>query len=189
MLNKKLVIATCISIISCSALAKGDESSYSYIGLAYQNGEVSDIDYDGFGVMASVALGESVFLFAGYSDGEIDLGPGVDVTQYDIGFGFHAPINNRMDFVTSIAYVNQDAEIMNLSENLDGYSINAGFRGKPRDFLELNAFINFVEIEDERDTGFSVGVRYFFTPVASFGVGYAGNDDVEAVTFDARLDY
>jgi len=54
--------------------------------------------------------------------------------------------------------------------------------------LELSAFIDYADIEDSSETGYSLGARYFTTHDISVGVGYGSSDDFDALTFDVRFD-
>jgi len=58
----------------------------------------------------------------------------------------------------------------------------------PSDVLELSAFIDYADIEDGSETGYSFAARYFTTPDISLGLGYGSSDDFDAITFDIRFD-
>lgn len=196
MFKEKLLIGTFASIVACSAIAEESKLSYSYVGLAYQTGEVLDEDFSGFGIGGSAALNESIFLIGNYSslssDDEFDLGAGpddIDVTQFSFGVGFHTPINESIDFVAAIAYADAEVETSGFSEDGNGYVVNAGVRGKPTDVLEFGASINYADIEDEGETGYSVSARYFVMPASSLGISYGSADDVDTVAFDFRFDF
>jgi len=70
----------------------------------------------------------------------------------------------------------------------NGYVASAGVRGKPTDLLEFNAAVNYANIEDEGEAGYSFGARFFVAPKASFGATYGSADDVDTIGFDVRFD-
>jgi len=191
MLTKKLlpVFFTFISVFAVSAKEK--DLSYSYVDIAYQRGDFLNADFDGIRIGMSKAITGSVFIIGSYAIDEFeDPDLELDFKTFDIGLGFNLPLYKKIHFVASAEYVNYDVEISD--EDDDGYRINAGIRAKPNEFFELSAFTHYADIEDEDNTGLSVEARYFFTPVASVGLIYSKDhdaDELDIITFNARLDY
>jgi hypothetical protein len=105
-----------------------------------------------------------------------------------LGVGFHTPINATVDFVSTLSFADAEIEFADESEDGNGYILAAGVRALPSDVLELSAFIDYADIEDGSETGYSLGVRYFATPDVSLGLGYGSSDDFDAITFDVRFD-
>lgn len=195
MFKKALIIGAISSIASFSLTAEESTLSYTYAGIGYQTGELADIDFAGFGVYGSKALNESFFLLGGYtsieSDDQFDIGFGADeieATTFSFGLGFHTPINETVDFVSTLSYADAEVEYLGLTEDGNGYILAAGVRALPSDVLELSAFINYADIEDGSETGYSLAARYFTTPDISLGLGYGSADDFDAVTLDIRFD-
>ena len=195
MLKKVLIVGVISSIASFSLTAEESALSYTYAGIGYQTGELADIDFGGFGVYGSKALNESFFLLGGYtsieSDDAFDVGFGADeieATTFSFGLGFHTPINETVDFVSTLSYADAEVEYLGLTEDGNGYILAAGARARPSDVLELSAFIDYADIEDDSETGYSLGARYFTTPDISLGLGYGSSDDFDAITFDVRFD-
>jgi hypothetical protein len=104
------------------------------------------------------------------------------------GVGFHTPINATVDFVSTLSFADAEIEFADESEDGNGYILAAGVRALPSDVLELSAFIDYADIEDGSETGYSLGARYFATPDVSLGLGYGSSDDFDAITFDVRFD-
>lgn len=195
MFKKKIIFGTLAALTACTAIAEESKLSYTYVGLGYQTGEVLDEDFSGFGIAGSAALNESLYLIGAYSslssDDQLDVGFGaddVDVTQLNFGVGFHTPINTSLDFFTDLSFAKAEIEYLSASEDGNGYLINAGLRGKPTDNFEFGASINYADIEDEGETGYSVSARVFVDPKISLGLGYGSADDVDTVSFNVRFD-
>lgn len=195
MFKKALIIGAISSIASFSLTAEESTLSYTSAGIGYQTGELADIDFAGFGVYGSKALNESFFLLGGYtsieSDDQFDIGFGADeieATTFSFGLGFHTPINETVDFVSTLSYADAEVEYLGLTEDGNGYILAAGVRALPSDVLELSAFINYADIEDGSETSYSLAARYFTTPDISLGLGYGSADDFDAVTLDIRFD-
>ena len=200
MLRKKLLPVILISISTFAVSAQESDLSYSYVDIAYQKGDFLNADFDGFRVGMNAAVRGPVFVVGSYAITDFD-DIDIDFKIFNIGLGFHVPIDKKIDFVASAEYVNYNSNI--LDEDEDGYRISAGVRArpedfsagvrtKPEDFFELSAFIHYSDIEDEDNTGLSLEARYFFSPTASFGLVYSKDydfDTLDFVTFNARIDY
>ena len=169
--------------------------SYTYAGIGYETGDIADIDFSGFGIYGSKALNESFFLTGSYLSIESDdqftdglVTDDIEATGFNIGVGFHTPINSTVDFVSTLSYSDAEVEFADISEDGNGYVLAAGVRALPSDVLELSAFIDYADVDDGSETGYSLGARYFATPDVSLGLGYGSSDDFDAITFDVRFD-
>ena len=195
MFTKQLIIGAIATTAAFNSYAEDSDLSYTYVGLAYQTGEVLNEDFSGFGVSGSAALNESIFVIGNYnrmtSDDKYNVGFGsddIEVTQFDLGLGFHTPVAKNIDFVASLSYA--DAEIKYFGNKADGngYLLNAGIRAKPTEMLEFGAAINYADIEDDGETGYSLSARYFAAPTLSIGLGYGSADDIDTLSLDVRFD-
>jgi len=195
MFKKALIIGAISSIASFSLTAEEAALSYTYVGVGYETGDIADIDTSGFGIYGSKALNDSFFLVGSYLSIESDdqftdgfVTDDIEATGFNIGIGFHTPINPTVDFVSTLSYSDVEVEFADESEDGNGYIIAAGVRAMPSDVLELSAFIDYADIEDGSETGYSFAARYFTTPDISLGLGYGSSDDFDATTFDIRFD-
>ena len=195
MFKKKILISVLAGSTACLSFAKDNGLTYTYVGVGHLIGEVFDVDFAGFGISGSAAINASIFVIGQYSsltsDDEFDLGFGADdieVTQINFGLGFHTPIATNVDLVASLSYVDVKIESFGITEDGNGYLVNAGVRGKPTDVLEFGASINYADIEDEGETSYGISARYFAAPQTSLGLGYESADDVDTISFDLRVD-
>ena len=196
MIKKTLIVGALSSIVSWSALAADSPLSYSNAGIGYMTGDIADVDFSGFGVYGSYALNDSFFVIGDYtsisSDDSFDFGFGVDdieATQINVGFGFHTPISDATDFVAILSYADAEVEFFDLTEDGNGYIMSAGVRAKPTQEIELQAFLNYADIEDGSETGYLLGARYFTMPTLSLGLNYGSSDDFDSFSFDVRFDF
>jgi len=191
MLRKKCLPVILISISTFAVSAQESDLSYSYVDIAYQKGDWLNADFDGLRIGISAVISGPVFIVGSYAIDEFDE-VDIDVDVFDVGLGFHLPVYNNIDFAASAEYVNYMFDTLGEEIDIDGYRVNAGFRAKPHEVFELSAFMHYADIEDEDNTGLSVEARYFFTPVASVGLVYSKDydiDDLDIMTFNARLNY
>ena len=195
MFKKALVIGVISSIASFSLTAEESALSYTYTGIGYETGDIADIDFSGFGIYGSKALNESFFITGSYLSIESDdqftdgfVTDEIEATGFNLGIGFHTPINSTVDFVSTLSYADAEVEFADDSEDGNGYILAAGVRALPSDVLELSAFIDYADVDGGSETGYSLGARYFTTPDISLGLGYGSSDDFDAITFDVRFD-
>jgi len=160
MFKKALIVGAISSIASFSLTAEEAALSYTYVGVGYETGDIADIDTSGFGIYGSKALNDSFFLVGSYLSIESDdqftdgfVTDDIEATGFNIGIGFHTPINPTVDFVSTLSYSDVEVEFADESEDGNGYIIAAGVRAMPSDVLELSAFIDYADIEDGSETG------------------------------------
>lgn len=194
MFKKALVLGALASFSTFSA-AQEETFSYDFVGIAYLQAEILDEDFGGFGFYGSAAINDSFFVFGEYSsidsDDQLDLGAGpadVDATEFSLGIGFHTPISDSVDFVTSLAYGDAEVESSGVTVDGNGYILSAGVRAMLSDVIEIGGAINHADIEDESDTGVSLSGRYYTTETVSLGLGFSSADDADSLVFDLRLD-
>jgi outer membrane protein W len=194
MLKKALVLGAIASISSFSVAEQG-ELSYNFVGVGYQQAEILDEDFSGFGFYGSAAINESFFILGGYStiesDNQFDIGAGpddIDVTEFSLGIGFHTPISDTVDFVSTLEYADAEVESSGVSVDGNGYVLSAGVRAMLTDAVEIGGAVNYTDIEDESDTGVGIYGRYYTTDSVSIGVGFSTADDADSLSFDLRLD-
>ncbi len=168
-----------------------DGMSYNYIEAAYVDTEIDDgLDVDGDGLLlnGSVELGENFFLTAGYGTQEFDFS--VDLDQWAVGIGGHAPITDKLDFVASLSYIDAEVDTPFGDIEDDGYGAGVGLRGKVTDNIELEGGVNYVDLDDGGDdTSFAFGGRYYFTENFALGAGVEFGDDVTSWQAGVRVEF
>lgn len=177
------------SVISSGALnAQDAELSYDYFGLEYTEGELLGEDFTGYGAELSVSINESFFLKGTASTAENDRDflfqqwtGKPELRNYSAGLGFHAPISDRMDFVTGVKYIRSELKFAGNKQKADGYGIDAGVRAMLTRSLELEAMANYIDGDDfEEEFGYRANLRFHITPAFSLSAGYFDGDDGDA---------
>ena len=157
-MKKHLALALALAIAPFAASA--DEISYTYLEGGYaqlnQDGaeadgfEVDDIEAAGFFVGGSAALGDTFHVFGGYRSGNDDVGVSAfgvhlgdvdtDLSQFNIGLGYHHGISERTDLVTEVSYISTeiDAEDQGEASSDDGddFRVSVGVRHMLADSFE-----------------------------------------------------
>ncbi|NKB98991.1 MAG: outer membrane beta-barrel protein [Pseudomonadales bacterium] len=187
-----LPLAVGLAVSAMSTVAMADEGlSYNYIDAVYVDSEIDDgldIDGDGIAVAGSVAIGESTFLHAGY--GTLEFDGGVDLDQWTVGFGAHAPIADNVDIVGRLGYVDAKLDTPFGDADDDGYSVGIGLRGKLSESFELEGGVSYVDLDDSGDdTSFNLGARYYLTENFALGAGVNLGDDVTTWNAGVRFQF
>lgn len=153
------------------------EGGYVATNLDNDNG---DIDADGFGGNASVALSDNFHLFGGYATQDtdtFDLFEGgqrvnTDIDQWRVGLGYNLPIASSTDLVARAAYekfevddVTVDGQTYDINDGDDGYSAEVGVRTAFTDNFEGHAFAGYEDFGDGADDFYGkVGALVKFNP-------------------------
>ena len=203
-LSTCFLIALAAVVLSRPAGA-ADGPRYTYVDAGWVHTEVDvdgfsgdDPDGDGFELDGSFAVTDMFHLFAGYSDSELDVdafgfGVDVDYSTLTVGGGVNYPLNETIDLVGQLAYVDAEVEVDapgfgSASEDESGYGLGAGLRAMITEVFELNGGISYVDLGDDADdTAFSVGAVYSFTPMVAGQAGISFGDDVTAYGLGVRL--
>jgi Ax21 family sulfation-dependent quorum factor len=156
--------------------------NYNYVEGGYVatnlDNDDSDLDAEGFGGNASLALSDNFHLFGGFSAQESDdfsfLGQRVetDVNQWRVGLGYNLPIAATTDLVARAAYekfevddVTVDGQRFDVNDGDDGYSAEVGVRTAFTSNFEGHAFAGYEDFGDGADDFYGrVGAQVKFNP-------------------------
>jgi hypothetical protein len=160
-----------------------EEFSYTYVEAGYL--DIDDPNGDALQLRGSYGFTDLIHAFFGYTDGDFD--GGGDVSVVDLGFGFDWALSPTMDFVGTVAYLNQDIN----NDDEDGFGLSARVRVRafvPR--LELEGGLNYVDLSGlDSDTSLDLGARYFLTPVFAVGAMVNLNDGDKNIALQARYNF
>lgn len=209
-----------------------DDISYSYIEADYivQNIDLfedqdvfddflEDVDDgDGFKLGASLSLTQNLFIFGNYSNTEADftfvddtglvIPQGQDIKTVNLGLGFNAPLNNQMDFVGRVSYLDVDYGEFSFGQNdddvndlddidnafndldedsTDGFAIDAGVRTQVAEWLELGGGLRYTDLDTGDD--FSAFGNALFEINQNFGINLAANVGDNLTSYQLGLRY
>ena len=190
---RPLTLAVALTALPTTALAgasTASDLSYTYVRLSAFKGEADAIDIDGFATDASVAISEQFYLTAGYAETKAESTYDyADVDLVGFGIGFHAPIDNSIDFIAEFEYA--DAKTNNgwNSVSDSAYGLNFGFRGMDTGALEWRMGLQIVDISSKASTSGYIGADYFVTDTISLGLDYEKSKDSDAISVNARYNF
>ncbi len=179
-----------IAALTCAAIpmmSSAEEPRYTYLEGGYQAIDLDDLDVDGdgFGIGGSLGITDRVHLKAAYSD--LDLDFGIDVSSYELGIGGSLPLSEPVHLVGEVGYTKSELDSSIIDADDDGYFLSGGFRWMASPQFELNAFINYVDLDDSGDdTSLSVGALYSITDDLAVGAGIDRSDDVTGYSIGLR---
>lgn len=191
---KKTLLAVAL-LAGFAGTANASDMSYNFVEVNYVDaGNAFDapsvVNFDGYSIRGSVALGDKFYLIGGYTAVSDDpFGTSLDFDTYDVGVGFRHGISDKADFFGDVSYNHTNVDTFGFSDSDSGYGVRLGVRGEMgskfegtigvshRDFgdygnttaLLLGGHLKFTEnfgmvasVEAGDDTVWTVGVRGSF---------------------------
>jgi hypothetical protein len=193
---------------------------YSYLQLdfvgrdidAYDDnaGVIEDFD-DGSGIAieGSLEIGQSFFIFGGFSETESDvsfsnsdvfpLPAETDIQRFDLGIGTMIEINDRLDFVGRLGYVDidfgdfrfgasSDIDANDLrNDSSDGYLVDAGVRSQLLENLEGSLGLRHLDIEGIDNTSLLGSLLFELSPSWDIEFAVDVGDDVSTYLLGIRF--
>lgn len=181
------IAAAALTAFSMPAFA--EQPQYSFIDVGYQRVDLDvlnqSVDGDAYTLGGSLELGESWQAFASYGKAEFDFN--VDIDEFAIGGGFHGSLSPTSDFVLNLAYIRSEASNRFISVDDDGFGISLGVRNMITPRVELAGFVNYVDVGNDDDFGFTGRAWYFLTDQFAVGANLGLADDVTRYGISGRL--
>ena len=190
---KKIVFVSTL-LLSLGTAHAVESPRWDMASISYQSSDVDGEKLTGLSVLISKSLGENFFVVSRYGSfsGDMEVSNvSVDLyfTNLSVGLGSRYSIAKNTDFFGVLSYENVEIENSApeyyLSDSNSGYGLQIGVRSMISEKVELNGSINYVDIEDESETGFGVSALYNFTGQFSAGVGYSQSGDVDSMSVSA----
>jgi len=160
----------------------------------YTNLELSFIDVDlgrnvdgnGFEVSGAYEFNDNLFLFGEWQDQNLDFG--VDGRQLEFGAGLVRGINDKLDFVGTLSYLDTELKAGGVTAGDDGLAISGGIRALVTDAVQLDASLKYIDFDDS-DTGFSFGGRYYFNPTMAIAASADFYDNADTLRVGFRWEF
>lgn len=184
---KPVLGALLLAVSPLAALA--DDMSYSYVDLGYISSDIEGApSADGLALRGSVGFAENWYVFGEYSNQDL---AGVDIDQFAVGLGGHYGLNDALDLVGRVGYVDAEASAGGASISVDGFLVSAGLRGRIADSFELEGRADYTDLGDDGgdDTALAIAGRYFFTDQFALGAELSSSDDVESYFVGVRWSF
>jgi len=164
------------------------EFNYNFVQVSYGQVDFDDLDVDGdsLGLSGSFALTNEFHLFAGAEFADLDFG--VDATAWAAGFGYNTAITPVVDVVAQLSFQSVDVDTPFGSADDTGFGLSVGLRYALTQMVELNAGINYVDLDDSGDTtGRATAALFNVTDKVTLGIAANFDDDADSIGVLGRL--
>lgn len=191
MMKTKLIYSLTSVVLAGAAFnAQAADFNYNFVEGSYEHYDLDGTDADAGKLAGSFEMTPNLNIIGEYAAGNIDNptnGSDLDFQNGAVGLEYHTPIAPKTDITTNIKYINQDIDTGN---DEDGYSAGVGVRHSLNDKVELDANIDYYDIDNSDDTRLKVGARYYINKSISAGLGYStSREDVDTVSTNIRWSF
>lgn len=187
MTRTTLLGAVMAALTSSSLLA---EMNYNNLELSFVDidlgGSGFNVNGDGFEFSGAYEFNDSLFLFGEWQDQNLDFG--VDGRQLELGAGLVHGINDRLDFVGQLSYIDTELKAGNIKVGDDALALSGGIRAMVTDAVQLDAGIKYIDF-DNSDTGLSFGGRYYFNPNMAISAAADFYDNADTLRLGFRWEF
>jgi len=185
MRSKMLLVLAALPIASGA-----QELNYTFVEGGYINSDIDtgpfNADGDGLGVRGSFAINEKFHAFGAHATQDLDLD--LDTDQLELGVGRHWRLQENVDFIGELSWVDVDLNSPFGGTDDDGLGLGAGLRGRLNSSLELEGRLNYVDLNDS-NTSLSFSGRYFLWDRFAIGGGLEFDDDDTAWNIGLRAEF
>lgn len=197
---RKLIVGLaamgCLTTFASNAKAEEDAIlSYNYIGANWVDIDIANADASGIELNAGFGLGKYFSIQGKYHRAETEdqfIGGGtigeIDITQYEISLGLHAPLSTHTDFFFEFGMIEAEAKLGNSTAKADGELIRAGLRGRASSNIELSANLFRIFEDDANDSGLELGLTGYINDNWAIVTAYQDIEDSETLKFGVRFD-
>lgn len=218
-MKKYNFIFPALMLAPIGALANND-LSYTSIEVDYVNMDIDGYDNDthlledlddgnGWGIRGSVGFANNWFAFLNYSSTESDaefvddfnqfVDSNTDIDRFNLGLGYHMPLNQRTDLVFSAAYVDidiggfdfggtDDDSLSDLKDdNSDGFFVDGLLRSQLTQWLEGSIGGRYTDIEQVDNFSLIGNLLFEISPSIGINLGLDAGDELTTWVVGARF--
>ena len=184
------VVLAGIAFSGLASSAQATDFNYNYVEGAYESYDLDGTDADVGRLSGSYELTPNINIIGGYAIGDLENpggGSDLDFEETTIGMEYRTSIAPKTDVTTNIQYINRDIDT---ASNDDGYGVGIGVRHWLMDKVEVDANVDYSDVDNNDDTRLKVGARYYINDAISTGVGYStSKEDEDIVSGNIRWDF
>jgi hypothetical protein len=202
-MKRSLIALALAAALPMSAQAAGPD--YSYAELNYNtisqtilcNGCSVYDGAEGFGLRGSFEFNDDWYVFGAYNDGGSDLASQFSYDSWQLGLGYHTPINDNADWMFELSYNGTQNEILEAltgDDSDNGWRLSAGANGSVSERVNLFGKLNFARGGRDytvTDQGFSAtaGMRLQLTEMWGLVGEVEAGDGYTVSTFGVRANF
>lgn len=170
------------------ALADLNYTRFEVSVLDVELDSAANVDGDGLALAGAFELNDKIHVFGEWQDHSLD--GGVDGRALELGAGYAHGVNDKLDFVGTLSYLDNEVKLGNFTADDDGLALGGGIRSRIAQSVELDAGLKYVDFDNAGgDTGFSVGGRYYFNDSMALGGRADFNDNADTLRVSFRWEF
>lgn len=189
-----LTTAAALGLTMNTAHADGYSPDYSHAGVNWVEFDLDGPQGTAIELVGSLGLGDYVYLQGKYQYGETDdkftdgfTIDNVELTQYEISLGVHAPISAEGDVFLDVGLIEGEAKLGSTSTKEDGEVIRFGLRGMISSHVEVSANILRQQVGNSNENGVELGLVGHVNNNLALAFSFQGIDDSEFIKLGLRL--
>jgi opacity protein-like surface antigen len=187
----RILAATTASLL-CLPAAGFAQFSYTSAEFNYVDVEVDvgpfNVDGDGFSLGGTYTVAETFFIGGSYEDYDLDFG--VDGEVLRIGGGYFHPLDEDLDFVATLHFLDVEVSAGNQSADDDGIALAGGIRAQLTEEIQVDALLEYVDMDaGDSDTGIDLRGRYYLSPEFAIQVRATFGTDFETLSIGVRGEF
>ncbi len=169
-----IIIIASYLVLSPSALAQSAGPSFNYVSASYLNLDAVDEDLNGIELEFNTNVGNAVFILGGL---DIANQNSIDYYSAEIGAGYKLYYDNLTAWYVGGSVITQEVDVPGVGSIDDsGWSVFTGVRHRLNQKIELDAYVQHIDIFDDSDQAINLVGSYFFSPNLSVKAGYTRVD-------------
>lgn len=166
--------------------------NYTYVDLSLVDIEFDvgpgSIDGDGFAISGAYTITDGFFVGGSYHDADFNFGVDGEITRITGGY-FH-PLNETLDFVATLSFVDAEVSTGPFSAGDDGLALAGGVRYALNEDFEVDAMFEFVDMDlGGNDTGVELRGRYYFNDDIAVSAQLDLAKDIETFRIGVRFEF
>jgi hypothetical protein len=159
----------------------------SYVNVDYRAGNLN-VDGNGFSVAGAYTIGDDFFVDASYDNYDFDFG--VDGNVLEVGGGYFYTLNEDLDFIATLSYLETEISTGNFSVSDDGLSLGGGIRAQLGDDFQVDALLKYVNMDEgDSDTSIELRGRYYFSDQYAVIAQFDFGNDFETFSIGIRAEF
>lgn len=162
-------------------------AEFNYVDVEIDIGSF-DVDGDGFSLAGTYEVAETFFISGSYEDYDLDFG--VDGELLRIGGGYFHSLDEDLDFVTTLHFLDAEVSAGNQSADDDGLALAGGIRAQLTDEIQVDALLEYIDMDEgDSDTGIDLRGRYYISPEFAVQLRATFGTDVETISIGVRGEF
>ena len=193
---KKTGIGIALLLVSGIASANSPKWDTAYVSYLNSNVDVGAADetFNGFGIGGSLSLSSDWLLIADLKSVSKDFGnASIDLRTTSVGGGYRFSMSNTTDLYGTATLETLAADVGNDDSSDTGFGLGVGIRSMLTPTIELDAKVDYLQIDSETVTRARAGADYFINENMSLGLSYElyspSDVELDINTLSARFKY